>query len=123
MSYVCLLDSHDDASCYKYNEQYGKCCSNCHEGHLQYLHNRSNYIGYFSNRREYNEDGDEIPEFHHSYNSDPNPNDNSEERSKTQTVVSESCNTFAKELNRKESSKQTINKDNESLPDTINIQK
>ena len=37
--------------------------------------------------------------------------------------MSESCNTFAKELNRKESSKQTSNKDNESLPDTINIPK
>ena len=37
--------------------------------------------------------------------------------------MSESCNTFAKELNRKESYNQTSNKDNESLPDTINIPK
>ena len=109
---MCAYQIHDDTSCYTYNEEYGKCCSNCHKENLQYLHERHNYVGDFSNRREYNKDGDEIPEFHHSYNSDPNPDDNSEERSKTQTVVSESCNTFAKELNRKESSKQTSNKEN-----------
>ena len=75
---TCAYWIHDDASYYTYNEEYGKCCSNCHEGHLQYLHERSNYIEDFSNRREYNQDGDEIPEFHHSYNSDPNPTNSCE---------------------------------------------
>ena len=37
--------------------------------------------------------------------------------------MSESCNTFAKELYRKQSSNETINKDNELLPDTITIPK
>ena len=37
--------------------------------------------------------------------------------------MSESCYTFSKELNRKESSKQTSNKENESLPETINVPK
>ena len=75
---------------------------------------------------QYNLDGDEISVFHNNYNPNPNPNvitDNSEERSKTQTVVSEFCNTFANKLNRKESSGQTCNKENESLPKTINIPK
>ena len=35
--------------------------------------------------------------------------------------MSESCNTFANKLNRNESSGQTCNKENESLPKTINI--
>ena len=129
---MCAYWIHDDDvpigftnvdSCYTYNEDYGKCCSNCHKEYLQYRHERFNYVGDFSNRREYNQDGDEIPEFHHTYNSDPNPNDNSEERSKTQTVVSESCYTFADKLNRKKLSGQTCNKENESLPETINIPK
>ena len=40
---------------------------------------------------------------------------------KHNTVVSESCNTFANKLNRNESSGQTCNKENESLPKIINI--
>ena len=40
---------------------------------------------------------------------------------KHNTVVSESCNTFANKLNRNESSGQTCNKENELLPKTISI--
>ena len=47
------------------------------------------------NHRKYNADDDDISEFHTNVNSD-----NSEGRSKTQSSVSESCNTFFNKLNK-----------------------
>ena len=58
------------------------------------------------NHRKYNADDDDISEFHTNVNSD-----NSEDRSKTQNVVSESCNTFFNKLSQKKSSGITCNKE------------
>ena len=68
------------------------------------------------NYRKYNTADDDILEIHNNVNCD-----NSEEHSKIQTVVSESCNTFVIKLNRNKSSRITCNKENESLPKTIVI--
>ena len=67
-----------------------------------------------TNHRKYNADDDDISEFHTNVNSD-----NSEGRSKTQTIVNESCNTFFNKLNQNKSSGITCNEENESLPKTI----
>ena len=48
-----------------------------------------------TNYRKYNPDDNDILEFHTNFN-----NNNSEGRSKTQTVVSESCNIFFNKLNQ-----------------------
>ena len=48
-----------------------------------------------TNHRKNNADDDDISEFHTNVNSD-----NAEGRSKTQTVVSESCNIFFNKLNQ-----------------------
>ena len=69
-----------------------------------------------TNHLKYNTDDDDISELHTTINSD-----NSEGRSKTQTVVSESCNTFFNKLNQNKSSRITCNEENESLPKTIVI--
>ena len=52
-----------------------------------------------TNHLKYNTDDDDISELHTTINSD-----NSEGRSKTQTVVSESCNKFFNKLNQHKSS-------------------
>ena len=53
-----------------------------------------------TNHRKNNADDDDISEFHTNVNSD-----NAEGCSKTQTVVSESCNTFFNKLNQNKSSR------------------
>ena len=67
-----------------------------------------------TNHRKYNADDDDISEFHNNVNSD-----NPEERSKTQTVVTESCNKVFIKLNRNKSSGITYNEEDESFPKTI----
>ena len=57
-----------------------------------------------------------ISKFHNNVTSD-----NSEGHSKTQSVVSESYNTFSNKLNRNKSSGITCNEENESLPNIIDI--
>ena len=52
-----------------------------------------------TNHRHYNADDDDISEFHTNVNSD-----NSEGLSKSQTVVSESCNTLFNKLSQNKSS-------------------
>ena len=92
---TCSYWIHDDSRCYKLNKEYGKCCSNCNDSHISnYIKEHNNIEEINNNSRIYNADGDDISEFHNNVNSD-----NSEERSKTQTIVSESCNTFVIKLN------------------------
>ena len=112
-----FLRIHDNASCYKLNTEYRKCDSNCNDNHI------SNYVEDYNNlgeintiHRKCNADGDDISEFHNNVT-----RDNSEEYSKTQTVVSESCHTFANTLNRNKSSGITCNKENKLLPKIITI--
>ena len=94
----------------------GKCCPNCNDNHISNVKDDNNQGEINTNHRKYNADDDDISEFHNNVTSD-----NSEEHSKTQTVVSESCNTFANKLNRNKSSRITCNEENESLPKIIAI--
>ena len=88
--------------------EYGKCCSNCNDTHIsRYVEDYNNPGEINTNYRKYNADDDDILEFHNNVTSD-----NSEEHSKTQTVVSESCKTFANKLIRNKSSGITCNKEN-----------
>ena len=81
---TCTYWIHDNASCYKLNTQYGKCCSNCNDNHISNYVEEYNNLGKINtNHRNYNLDGDNISEFHNDVTTD-----NSEECSKKQTVVS-----------------------------------
>ena len=114
---TCTYCIHDNASCHKLNTEYRKCGSNCNDNYTSnYVEDYNNLGEINTNHRKYNADGDDISEFHNNVT-----RDNSEEYSKTQTVVSESCNTFANKLNRNKSSGITCNKENESLPKIIAI--
>ena len=97
---TCAFWIHDNTSCYKLNLKYGKCCPSCHYNHISNVEDGNNQGEINTNYRKYNgDDDDDISKFHNYVNSD-----NSEERSKTQTVVSESCNTCVIKLNRNKSS-------------------
>ena len=112
---TCSYWIHDDARCYKLNDDYGKYCSNCNNSLISNNHKEHNNIEEINNNsRIYNADGDDISEFHNDVTSD-----DSEVHSKTQTIISESCNTFANKLKQNKSSGITRNKVNESLPTSI----
>ena len=91
--------------------KYGKCCPNCYYTQRSNVEDNNKQGEINTNHRKYNADDDDISEFHNNDNSD-----NSEELSKTQTIVSESCNTLFIQLNRNKSSGITCNEENESLP-------
>ena len=81
---TCTYWIHNNASYYKLNTQYGKCCSNCNDNHISNYVEEYNNLGKINtNHRNYNLDGDNISEFHNDVTTD-----NSEECSKKQTVVS-----------------------------------
>ena len=107
---------HDNASCHNITLKYGKCCPNSYYTQVSNVKYDNNQGEIITNNRKYNADDDDISEFHNNVNSD-----NSEECSKTQTVVSESCNTFFNKSNRNKSSGITCNEKYESLPKTIVI--
>ena len=113
---TCAYWIHDNTRCYKLNFKYGKCCPNCYYNQISNIEDDNNQGEINTNHRKYNADDDDISEFHNNVNSD-----NLEERSKTQTVVSESCNTFVIKVNRNKSSGITCNEENESFPKTIVI--
>ena len=112
----CAYWIHDNVSCYKFNLKYGKCCTNCYYNQVSNVEDDNNQGELNINNRKYNTADDDILEFHNNVNCD-----NSEEHSKIQTVVSESCNTFVIKLNRNKSSGITSNEENESLPKTSAI--
>ena len=113
---TCVYWIHDNDRYYKFNLKYGKCCINCYYNQMSNVEDDNNQGEINTNNRKYNPDDDDISEIHNNVNSD-----NSEEHSKTQTVVSESCNTFVIKWNRSRSSGITCNKENKSLPKTIAI--
>ena len=93
--HTCAYWIHDNASCYKLNLKYGKCCPNCHYNHISNVEDDNNQGEINTNHLKYNAYDYDISEFHNNVNSV-----NSDNRSKTQTVDSESCNTFVIKLNQ-----------------------
>ena len=93
--HTCAYWIHDNASCYKLNLKYGKCCPNCHYNHISNVEDDNNQGEINTNHLKYNAYDDDISEFHNNVNSV-----NSENRFKTQTIDSESCNTFVIKLNQ-----------------------
>ena len=87
--HTCAYWIHDKTSCYNFTSKYGNCCLNCYYTQMSNVEDDKNQGIINTNHRKYNADDDDISEFHTNVNSD-----NSEGRSKTQTVISESCNTI-----------------------------
>ena len=94
---------------------YGKYCPNCYHTQMSNVADNNNQGEINVNHRKYNAE-DDISEFNTSINSD-----NSEDRSNTQTVVSESYNIFFIKLNKNKSSDITCGEENHSLPKIIGI--
>ena len=79
---------HDNIKCYNYDLKHGKSCPDCYHTEMSIVEDNINQGKININHRKYNADDDDISDFNTHLNSD-----NSEDRSKTLTVVSESCNT------------------------------
>ena len=91
---TCAYWIHDKASCYNFTLKYGKYCLNCYYTQMSNVEDDNNQGKINGKHRKYNVDDDDIWEFHTNVNSD------NSEGSKTQTFVSESCNTFFNKLNQ-----------------------
>ena len=96
--------------------KHGKSCQDSYHTQMPIVEDDNNQGEINVNHRKYNADDDDISDFNTHLNSY-----NSEDRSNTQTVVSESCNTIFKKFNQNKSSDNTCGEENESLPKVIGI--